>query len=351
MRLASSAAEQYAGDTSVPLKDHAAIKGLLYGSSVQQKQLANDPAYEAAFETQCNIMVPELELKWERLRPGPDTYDFSGADWLLVYGQQHNIKLRGHTLVWYAALPGWFSSYVTPQNARQVMLSHINTVVKRYAGKLHSWDVVNEILQPSDNRSDGLRNSPWLQFIGPDYIEMAFRAAAAADPHALLTWNENWLEEDSPLGDAKRTFCLQHLTRLRSRGVPVQAIGLQSHLMGDHTNIAGPHFKEFLHQVSDMGVKILVTEMDVRDQKLPNDVGLRDQAVADVYYRYLSTVLAHKSVVAVLTWGITDKYTWTAQSNPRQDQASVRPLPFDSKMAPKPAWIAIARAIDNAPPR
>jgi endo-1,4-beta-xylanase len=221
----------------------------------------------------------------------------------------------------------------------------------RYAGKVHSWDVVNEAIWPPDKRPDGLRDTPWLRNLGAGYIELAFRAAQQADPHALLTWNENWLEEETALGDAKRAFFVQHLKDLLSRGVPIQAIGLQSHLIGDHNNIAGPHFRQFLGQIQDMGLKILVTEMDVREGNLPNDINTRDQSIANIYYEYLSAVLANPAVIAVLTWGISDKYTWTAQSNPRADKAPVRPLPYDQNMTPKPAWGAIARAFDNAPSR
>jgi endo-1,4-beta-xylanase len=335
---------------SVGLKDHAAKKGLLFGSSAQQKEFAEDPALEAAFVAQCNILVPELALKWDHLRPTPDTYNFPPADWLLNFAQRNQIKFRGHTLVWQRALPNWFAGYINPQNAQALLVDHISKVVGHYAGKVHSWDVINEVIFPPDKRSDGLSNSPWLLNIGPGYIETAFRTAAQADPNALLVWNEDWLEEDSALGDTKRTFMLQHLKELLSRGVPVQGIGLQSHLVGDHTNIAGPHFQRFLSQVTDLGLKILITEMDVRDQHLPSDTGARDQAVADRYYQYLNTVLAYKSVIAVLTWGISDKYTWTHKYQ-RDDGSAVRPLPFDENMNPKPVWTAIARAFDNAPSR
>jgi endo-1,4-beta-xylanase len=351
LRLRQNEAPQNSGSTNVPLKDRAARRGLLCGSAVTQTHLSHDSAFQAAVAAQCNIMVPEVELKWERLRPTPDTYNFSSADWLSNYAQHHHMKFRGHALVWHEELPSWFASYVNPQNAKPLLLDHIATVVGRYAGKIHSWDVVNEVIWPPDKRSDGLRDSPWLRNIGADHIEIAFRAAAKADPLALLTWNENWLEEESSLGDAKRTFLLQHLKELLSRGVPIQAIGLESHLIGDHKNIAGPHFKEFLSQISDMGLKILVTEMDIRDFNLPNDIATRDQAIADLYYRYLTTVLEHKTVVAVLTWGMSNKYSWTATFNPRADHAPVRPLPYDADMNPSPAWNAIAQALDNAPPR
>jgi endo-1,4-beta-xylanase len=347
---ATGLAHSYGGGNT-PLKDRAAKKGLLYGSSAQQKEFVEDPPLQTAFIEECNILVPELALKWDHLRPTPETYNFGPVDWLLNFAQQNQMKFRGHTLVWQEALPAWFASYVNPQNVRPLLLDHIAKVVGRYAGKVHSWDVVNEVIWPQDKRSDGLRDSPWLRNVGPDLIELAFRAAAQADPRALLVWNENWLEEESATGDSKRAFLLQHLKDQLSRGVPIHAIGIQAHLIGDHTNIAGAHFKQFLNQITDMGLKILITEMDVRDFRLPNDIGARDKAVAERYYEFLHTVLTQKSAIAVLTWGLTNRYTWTAHNSPRADGAPVRPLPFDEDMNPTPVWDAIARAIDDAPSR
>jgi endo-1,4-beta-xylanase len=335
----------------MPLKDRAASKGLLYGSSAQQREFLADPPLEAAFVSQCNILVPELELKWNYLRPTPETFNFSGADFLYNFSRQHQMKFRGHTLVWQDALPKWFPDYINPQNASPLLLDHISKVVGRYAGKVHSWDVVNEAIWPPDKRDDGLRDTPWLRNMGTGYIETAFRAAAQADPSALLVWNENWLEEESPLGDAKRMFFLQHLKDQMGRGVPIQAIGLQSHIIGDHTNIAGAHFKQFLNEITGMGLKILVTEMDVRDAHLPYDFDTRDRMVAERYYSYLHTVLEQKSVVAVLTWGISNKYTWTGKASPRPDNEPVRPLLYDTSMNPTLAWDAVARAFDDAPAR
>lgn len=333
------------------LKDAAATRGLLYGAGETQKHLSADPKLAKAFANQCAILVPEWELKWDYLRPTPDSYNFAPADWLLNFTRQNNMKMRGHTLVWYQALPKWFDSYINAGNAQPLMLSHISTVVSRYAGKLHSWDVVNEAIDPADRRPDNLRNNSWLRFIGPGYIETAFRAASQADPHAMLVWNENWMEEETSYGIAKRAAWLQHLRDLLNRGVPIHAIGLQSHLVGDHTNIAGPHFRQFLGDVSALGLKILITEMDVQDNNLPADVAVRDRIIGDLYYQYLSTVLAEKAVVAVLNWGLSDAYSWMVSFKPRADGKPVRPLPLDTNMAPTPAYEGMLRAFSGAPTR
>ncbi len=334
------------------LKDHAASKGFLYGADARQYLLSHNPAIAQLYIQQCAILVPDGELKWGQLRPSPDTYNFAPADWLLNFTQQNNMKLRGHTFVWYQRLPKWFDGYVTSANAKQVLTDHINTVMGRYAGKLQSWDIVNEVMNPKDNRPDGLRNSPWLRWLGPDYIEYAFRTAAAADPHTQLIWNENWLEEETPEGESKRRAMVKLLKEMKSRGVPINGIGIQSHLIGGHADIiAGEGFQRFLHEVSDLDYKILITELDISDQDLPTDPGARDQIIANLYYKYLSTVLSHKSVEAVLTWGLTDKDTWLTDFKPRTDGTPVRPLPFDAALNPKPVYDAMVRAFDEAPKR
>jgi len=188
-----------------------------------------------------------------------------------------------------------------------------------------------------------LDDAPWFRPLWQPYT----RENAMVDPER----NENWLEEDTVGAEHKRQYFLQNLKRLLSRSVPVHAIGLQSHLKADHPNIAGPQFQQFLSQVSGMGLKILVTELDVADDKLPNDFTTRDQAVANVYSQYLNTVLAQKAVVAVITWGLSNKYTWITNQNPRSDGAPVRPLPFDENMNPTAAWSSMARAFENAPSR
>ena len=172
------------------LKDLALRKGILYGAATQHGKLSGDPEFAALFAQQCDLLVPEGELKWNTLRPTPDTFNFGPWDQLFAFTQQHQMKYRGHTFVWPQALPKWFAGYATKSNAESLLTTHISKVMGHYAGKMQSWDVINEALLPEVHRSDGLRNSPWLQLLGPDYIEMALRAAAQADPSALLVWNE-----------------------------------------------------------------------------------------------------------------------------------------------------------------
>lgn len=334
-----------------PLRDRTIAKGLIYGAAGRYSKLSAEAQYADHFVQECGILVPEWELKWKNLRPQPDSFDFTKGDWLAKFAGDHEMLFRGHTLVWHRDLPPWFAETVNKQNAKQILLEHITTVVKHYAGKIHSWDVVNEAIRPTDKLSNGLRKTPWLQLLGSDYIDIAFRAAAAADPKALLVYNDFGLDYDTPHDEAKRVAVLQLLKRLKSQGTPVQAFGMQAHLKGNETQFNPTKLKTFLRDVADLGLKILITEMDVTDQKLPKDADVRDRIIAGVYEDYLDCVLEEPAVIAVLTWGLSDRYTWLSQEKPREDKAPVRPLPLDAQLNRKLAWNAIARALDKAPKR
>ena len=346
-QAANYANRNYAVVGNTPLRDRFATKGLLYGTAVSQRSLASDPAFADRFVQECSILVPENELKWKALRPTPDQFNFASGDWLANFARSHGILLRGHTLVWHDGMPEWFASVVDSRNAKQMLQKHIATVVGHYAGKIHSWDVVNEAIDPADGRSDGLRQWPWLQFIGSDYIEIAFRAAHEADPQALLVYNDHRLEYDTSEEEARRTAVLKLLERLKSRGTPIHALGMQAHLRGDETRFKAKKLRDFMRNVASLGLKIMITEMDVTDQKLPKDIDTRDRIVAGVYEDYLAVVLDEPAVIAVLTWGLSDRYTWLSSYKSRKDRALVRPLPLNAQLKRKLAWNAIARAVDN----
>ncbi|HAA27812.1 MAG TPA: glycosyl hydrolase family 10 [Cyanobacteria bacterium UBA8553] len=329
------------------LRDRAAARNLIYGAASDYRYLSVDAKLAAVFAQECGIIVPENDMKWTTLRPTPDSFNFVQSDWLAEFAQEHKMLLRGHTLVWHEALPTWFKNTVNRQNALPILLKHIETVAGRYAGKIHSWDVVNEVVLPKDGRSDGLRNTPWLQFLGPDYIDIAFRAAAKADPRALLVYNDYGLDYDTYENEAKRVAVLKLLERLKSKGTPIHAFGMQAHLAGEETRFNPKKLKDFLQDVASLGLKILITEMDVTDQKLPVDADIRDRIIAGVYEDYLSAVLEEPAVIAVLTWGLSDRYTWLSEFKPRNDKAAVRSMPLDVNLKRKLAWNAIARALDS----
>ncbi len=329
-----SEAPDLTGSASLPAR--AAASGLLFGCAVAPALLDKDPAYAALVREQASIVVAENVMKWGPLRPTPTTYNFDPADALVAFAERNRMKIRGHNLCWHRQLPSWFATVATPANAKALLVAHIETVAGRYAGRMHSWDVVNEAIEPKDGRPDGLRLSPWLKLAGDDYIELAFHTARRADPQALLTYNDYGIENETPEAEAKRAAVLLLLRRLRARRVPIDAVGIQSHIAAapnsqpDPRYTYGPGLLRFLRDLRDLDLQVFLTEMDVNDRALPQAIPDRDRAVAETYQRYLATVLTDPAVKAVLTWGITDRYTWLNGEDARPDKLPERPLPFDS---------------------
>ena len=335
---------------SETLRDAGARKNLLVGSAVSYRQLERDD-YRTLLANQASILVSENDMKWQLVHPEVDRYDFSHPDALVGFAKKENQKVRGHNLCWHNQLPRWFPSVATPENAGDLLRRHIAEVAGHYRGRIHSWDVVNEAIDVDGGRQDGLRKSPWFNLLGPQYLNIAFTAASKADGHAILTYNDYDLEQDSPKHEAKRAAVLQLLTSLRGGGIPVQALGLQAHLHATGKAETWSGLERFLDSVERMGLQIFVTELDVDDVELPTDISARDAAVAKLYGDFLKRVLARQSVKAVLTWGISDANTWLNARHPRPDGQRKRPLPFDSDMRPKPAFYAILDAINIAPRR
>ncbi len=356
----TAASVSYTGPNS--LRAHAAARGLLYGTAADPALLDVDgvaagstkDGYTLLVQAQAGIVVPENAMKWAALRPGPSIFDFTQADKLMRFAGLAGQKVRGHNLCWHEALPPWFISTVNPANARTYLMQHIQTVAGHYRGQIHSWDVVNEAILPKDGRPDGLRKTPWLEMIGPDYLDLAFRTAAEADPHARLTYNDYGIELDTPEQTRKREAALELLQGFKSRGVPIHAVGVQSHIQADGPQ-PGAGLKSFIHEAGKMHLEVYVTEMDVNTHSLAGGHDAQDAAVAQVYRDYLTLVLAEANVPIVLTWGISDAHCWLNEMNEpwakRKDGTSQRPLPFDFDLKPAPAFFALCAALDSAPPR
>ena len=336
---------------SKSLKDRARAKGLIYGGFPQanERDFEIDRKLQSRFIQECASMT--IGCYWITTRPSLDTFDFTSADYFAEFAIKNKMQLRGHPLVWHEALPPWFERTLNSQNAEQILTNHLQTIVKRYAGKMYSWDVLNEAIEINDRRSDHLRQTPWLKFLGADYIDQIFRIVASIDPQAKLIYNEYGLEYDTPEDEAKRGAVLNLLRKLKSQGTPIYALGIQAHLSGEQDISNLSKFSIFLREVASLGFKIVISEMDVADNHLPLDLIKRDRIIAGIYEDFLSVALAEKAVTSVTTWGLSDRYTWLADFKPRRDRAAVRPLPFDRDSKPKSARNALARAFDRAPVR
>lgn len=316
----------------VPLKESAGAAGLLYGAALFPQDLEN-AALLRLYAQQCSLVVATAYM--HRVEAERDRFDFSACDAVIKFGTANGMKLRGHPLVYGNATPDWVHS-LSKSEATQVMESYIRNVAGRYRGQMFSWDVVNEAIDPA--AGEGYRDSPWLRLIGPEYIERAFHLAREADSTALLSYNDFGLEPDGAEHERKRDAVYGLLRTLTRRNVPIGALGIQSHI---GARFQGDQIRTFLKKVSDLGLKIVISELDVRDNPLPAAVPQRDDAVAQGYENYLDAVLSNSAMVAVITWGLYDGDTWLDRSQPRQDGLPQRSLPFDNRLQPKPAAYAM----------
>lgn len=340
------------------LKTAAAAAGVLYGANARDIALINQyPDLAALMQQQCALVESGRDFQMARTRPDPASFDFSATDAWMSWATGHGFKVAECHLVWHDANPKWLKSYVTSQNARDVMTNHVSTLVGRYAGKMYSWVVVNEAIKIGDGQPGGLRDTVWLRNIGPEYLDDAFHAAAKADPHAILLYNDGGFETDDPSESGHRKAVLDLLHGMVSRGVPIHALGVESHLGSKTVGFNSPGFTSFLNEVSSMGLKIFISEFDLADGHFAagNDDAARDSMTAKTYGGYLGAALANKNVTTVINWSLADKYSWFNKWNPSgvgaKSGITMRGLPFGLNLEPTPVFDTMIDAFKAAPKR
>lgn len=337
-----------------PLWETAIERGIVYGSSAATWQLA-DREYRRLFAREASLLFTEDDLLWWRLRPTPQSeLDFRYGDRIVEFAQERGMLVLGAHLVWDQGFgDGWREAdlwEMGERRARELLFSTVARVVRRYRGRVAAWIVVNEALDGA-----GLRVVPWYESIGPSYVAESFRTAHEADPGATLVLNDFGYETDDDFTIAadKRASTLALLDELLDAGVPVHALGVQAHLTagGFAERFDASAYRRFLSAVADRGLEVLITELDVLDDGLPKDVETRDRAVAAALGTYLDAALDEPAVGSLVTFGLSDRYTWLEEDYPRLDGAPRRPLPFDERLRPKPAYETLARALSAAPRR
>ena len=343
---------------SVALRQLAAEKGLIYGTTIAAAQITGDPPFVDLVRQEAGLVVAENEMKWQVMNRGaPGDADYGPADTIADFASANQLVLRGHNLLWYHRTPSWYFDLTDRREQERAIVNHIRRLAGRYRGRIHSWDVVNEPVEPKDGRPDGLRTAVFLETLGPEYLDLAHHTARDADPKARLVVNEYDVELDSPEQDARRVALLHLLEAMRRSETPVDAVGIQAHLSAaGGPPFSAPLLRRFLADIASLGLTIQITELDVTDQHAPADVTVRDRLVADTYRRFLDAALDEPAVKMVVTWGLSDRHSWivrreTYQAKWRTDDAASRPLPFDADLEAKPAFDAIAGAFAHAPQR
>jgi endo-1,4-beta-xylanase len=324
------------------------------GRSVGRRSLQQVEREVALITTQFNQITAENDLKWQHIHPGqgPQGYDFGPADAFVDFGQRHGLEMVGHTLVWHNQTPDWVfagtnpppesarlagkgtpgyfkPAYAGSQASREELLErmrdHIHQVVGRYKGKVKTWDVVNEALADGP-ATNVLRDSLWLQIIGPDFIAKAFQFAREADPDAILRYNDFGLEDP-----VKLQKLVKLVTSLQEQRVPIHAIGTQAHL-----NTESARFEVMdrsLAGIAKLGLPVHITELDI---------GGGGQPPTHAYEAVFRAIMNNRDAVKMVTfWGVNDAVSWRRNESP---------LLFDGDCQPKPAFAAVMRVAKEAAP-
>jgi endo-1,4-beta-xylanase len=333
-----------------PLSKIAAGSGLRFGSALGMRGFA-DAGYRQLIADECAVLVCENEMKWRMLRRSLRRYSFDRADKIVEFARDSGLAMRGHTLLFHRALNNVWDEQVKTIGAERAIRDHIAAVCRHFGDTIVSWDVVNEPVDPNGGRPDRLRASPYLAELGPDYIDLAFHTARQAAPHATLVLND-WVAPYRPeFFRNHRSSMLQLLERLKGKGVPVDALGIQGHLVASRPDFDEREWSRFIDEVAAMNLRILITEFDVADDGLPADASRRDAAVASHAKAFLDLTLANEAVTDVLTWGLSDAYSAVHSGHARRDGLPNRSLPYDELLVPKPLRSAIAQALAAAPKR
>ncbi len=285
----------------------AAARGLAFGSAFDREVL-EDPSYGQLIAEQCMVGALENSLKFDWLRPkGPDA-DYAVADQLVDLANSRGLAVRGTALIWNDWLPDWLEE-LDARAIASTMDRHIDETVGRYAGRVRSWDVVNEPFFPMHGMEGGYRKGLWFEAMGPDFIPRAFKRAQAADPSAQLVLNEAFCEQFDELGNSVRPPLKDLVARLKDQGIKLDAVGFQGHLK-PYLPFDDTAFAAYLAEIAAMDVDLMITELDVDDSHLPDDAGTRDAAVAARVSQFLDAVLQVPRMKSVICWHLSDRYSW-----------------------------------------
>lgn len=307
-----------------------AFKDIFYiGTALSEEQiLGEDEAAIEVVKSNFNSITAENIMKSEVMQPIEGEFDFTLSDKFVEFGEQNDMQIIGHTLIWHSQAPDWFfvdenGDDVSPEVLTQRMRSHILTIAGRYKGRIHGWDVVNEAIE-----DDGSwRKSKFYEILGEDFIRIAFELAHEADPDAELYYNDY-----SMANEGRRNRVVSMVKTLQKEGVKIDGIGMQGHL-----NLNSPSIEDYeksIQEFADLGVKIMITELDLSvlpsvrsndganvkstfeyNEKInPYKDGLSKEVEEKQYQRYTDFfklfVKYQDNIDRVTLWGVNDAQSW-----------------------------------------
>ncbi|MGA9659191.1 MAG: endo-1,4-beta-xylanase [Asticcacaulis sp.] len=347
-------------DTVLPLglDAIAQTRGLRFGTAIAAGKL-NQRDLVALIDQECGVIVAENAFKWKQIEPQKGSFDFKGADAIASFADNHKKLLRGHNLVWPGNefQPDWMkgkaaqSGKDTAAWAVKMIRQHVALMISRFPD-IMSWDVVNEAVKPYTGK---LNASILTQPLGDRLLDVAFKMARQTAPKAQLVYNDymSW-----GIGVGHRDGVLRLLEGAIKRGVPIDALGIQSHLWATLDRpIDELAWRKFLEEIEAMGLDILITELDCSDRNvISKNVAVRDAETAAFVKGYLDVTLSFKRTKEVLVWGLCDRDSYMnaaffAESRRRPDGLPLRGQPYDTELQAKPMRQAIANALAAAPAR
>jgi endo-1,4-beta-xylanase len=314
--------------------------------AVNTDLLRDDAAYRRIVNQQFSTVTPENAMKWESVEATRGTYTWQAADRLVNSARRNGQLVRGHTLVWHSQLPTWLattapdgsqSTTLSKAELRAVLKKHIRDEVRHFRGRIWQWDVVNEAF----NDDGTLRNSIWLQKLGPGYLADAFRWAHEADPHAQLFYNDYNIEFTGPKSNAVYRL----VKDLKARGVPIHGVGFQTHL---DTQYGFPDLRANLQRFADVGLNVAETEVDVRTfvkEGTNTPVSGLAQSAQEAYWsQTLQACLAVRRCISYTVWGVADSNSWI----PGVFKGEGAALLYDDALKPKRQYTVLQQDLELA---
>jgi endo-1,4-beta-xylanase len=357
LSIATSSAESGSPDSLKGAGDGLFRIGVAVGDRVIAR-----PADWPLLAAQFNSVTAENCLKPDPVQTAEGKFHFTEADAFVDFAAARQLQIVGHCLVWAKddRTPAWFFRDGQQTAGRDLLLTrlnnHINTVVGRYRGRIAVWDVVNEAL---DDGSEFLRQSGWSRTCGEEFIAKAFEFAHAADPEALLVYND--YNTELP---AKRAKLVRLVQSLKAKHVPIHAVGLQGHYEIDRVPLK--ELEATLVEMHKLGVNVVISELDMdviprgrwwadggkyRDElsKLdpyhdgcPSEVLQRQ---AEQYAQLFRLFRNHADTILRVTfWNLHDGQSWLNTFPWRRVNY---PLLFDRHGEPKPAFSAVIKALKS----
>jgi endo-1,4-beta-xylanase len=351
------------GNSTVPadsLRALASKIGLGVGNAVNMDLLNVNATYTSIVANQFNTVTPENVMKWDTIEPTQGQLNFGPADALVKFAQEHGQLVRGHTLMWHNQLPSWLTTGVSngtisDAQLRDILKKHITDEVAHFKGKIWQWDVANEFFTDS-NPSMINPNDFWISHLGTGIIADAFRWAHAADPHALLFYNDyNIAGEDGSNAKADAVYAM--VTQLKKQGVPVDGVGDQGHLDTQY-GFSGTRMQQDLQRYANAGFKVAITEADVRTfvnnptDQVPTD-NLAFFAQPYEFDQMMKACLAVRQCISFTVWGVNDAVSWIPGffNNPQEGYATLYDVNSQPKQAYTDLQIDLAGAAFGAPHR